>query len=341
MTFSVMGLPKKLTPSSSARLRDEACTFAVSIADFAEFLETYGLPIVVGRYYAGASADEKATLLRAVTALGHDARAIMPQDMQLEIQKVTADGSGTPHLAMVDWAERSESKAILGQVLSAEAKSTGLGSGVADVHNEVRHDIRDADARQIAGTVTRDLLYPLLALNRGASALSRCPRLVFDTGEAEDITAYADALPKLVNAGLRSIPVAWVHDKLGIPVPAEGEETLGAPAGPTPPPAGKAALAALSGGATAPENGAWADLAVDRLAKAAAPSMADWIASIQAMLDSASSLDEFRGMLLAAFPMLPTDAVADAVAMARLAGHLAGRVDVAAETDHAAQDHPR
>ena len=67
---------------------------AYSIGDFAEFLEIYGLPIIVGKYYNGASADEKASLMRAVTALGHDARAIMPLEMELEIQKITGSGDG-------------------------------------------------------------------------------------------------------------------------------------------------------------------------------------------------------------------------------------------------------
>lgn len=204
---------------------------AYAIGDFAEFLETFGLPMITGKYFSGATDDEKASLLRAVTALGHDARAIMPAEMQLEIQSVSHSAVTSPHLAMVDWAERSQSKAILGQTMSAEAKSTGIGSGNADLHDEVRHDILKADARQIEGTITRDLLYPLIALNRGGiDSLARCPRLVFDTGEPEDLAAYADSLPKLVAVGMKKIPVAWVHEKLRIPEAAEGEETLGAPA---------------------------------------------------------------------------------------------------------------
>jgi hypothetical protein len=54
---------------------------AFAIGDFAEFLETFGLPMITGKYFAGATDDEKASLLRAVTALGHDARAIMPAEM--------------------------------------------------------------------------------------------------------------------------------------------------------------------------------------------------------------------------------------------------------------------
>lgn len=199
---------------------------AYAIGDFAEFLETFGLPIIVGKYFSGASDAEKSSLLRAVTALGHDARAIMPADMELEINKIAGSGEKSPHLAMVDWADRAQSKAILGQTMSAEAKAGGLGSGNADLHREVRNDILQADAREIAGTVTRDLLYPLLALNRGnVDGLARCPRLVFDTGEAEDLALFADALPKLVGVGMR-IKTEWAHEKLRIPQGDEQEPVL-------------------------------------------------------------------------------------------------------------------
>ncbi len=83
---------------------------AYAIGDFAEFLETFGLPIVMGKYYNGASPEERASLMRAVTALGHDARAIMPADMQLEIEKIASGGDKSPHLAMVDWAERARAR---------------------------------------------------------------------------------------------------------------------------------------------------------------------------------------------------------------------------------------
>lgn len=321
---------------------------AYSLGDFAEFLETYGLPIVLGKYYNGASADEKASLMRAVTALGHDARAIMPADMSIEINKVTADGSGTPHLAMIDWADRAQSKAILGQTTSSEARSTGMGSGVATVHNEVRKDIRNADARQIGGTVTRDLIYPLLALNRGGiDSLARCPRLVFDTGEPEDLVALADGVDKLVKAGMRSIPVKWVHEKGGIPEPVDGEATLGAEAPPPKPDAQPAkpgatpatgepapvALAALAAQGLAAD---YTDIAAGRLAADAAPAVQAWLASIRAMLDSSDSLEEFRAKLLAAYPDMSADQMAAAFGQAFAAASLAGRFDVAIEAGHAA-----
>lgn len=298
---------------------------AYSLGDFAEFLETYGLPMVIGKYYQGASADEKASLMRAVTALGHDARAIMPADMAIEINKVTADGSGTPHLAMIDWADRAQSKAILGQTTSSEARSTGMGSGVATVHNEVRQDIRNADARQIAGTITRDLIYPLLALNKGGiDSLKRCPRLVFDTGEAEDLVMLADGVDKLVKAGMRTIPVKWVHEKARIPEPAEGEETLGAPAAaPTKP----AALAALLAAPPAPTfaDQAAIDAALDAIPAENLQAMSEaMLAPILQLLDEAGSFEEALAAIAARYPDMDSTRIEDLLARAMFAAELWG-----------------
>lgn len=340
---------------------------AYALGDFAEFIETYGLPMIVGKYYNGASADEKASLMRAVTALGHDARAIMPVDMQLEIQKITGGGDSTPHLAMMAWADGAISKAVLGQVLSAEAKATGLGSGVANLQADVRDDIRDADAMQIAGTVTRDVLYPLLALNRGIESLSRCPRLVFDTGEAEDMAAYAENLPKLVSLGMR-IPAEWAHERLRIPQ-ANGEEAVlgvaaatdgtGEPARdamanraeiPGSPKAAKgkvspggtaadvakdanalraalAALAAQAGAADAGTDPTPIDAQAEQLAREAGPALAAILDHVRELLARAGSLTEFGDALLAAYGGLPGDTLAEVMALGYAAADLAGRFD--------------
>jgi phage gp29-like protein len=207
-----------------------------SVRDLAEVLEIYGLPARIGKYPPGASDKEKATLLRAVVEIGHNAAGIIPEGMAMEFMAAAA-GASDPFEVMIAWCERSQSKAILGGTLTAEPGAVGSRS-LGEVHNEVRVEIRDHDARQIASTLTRNLLYPLAALNlSGIDDPRRLPRFVFDTGQAEDLKAYADSLPKLVDYGAR-IPVAWVQDKLRIPEP-EGEEPVlqsSKPAAATPPP---------------------------------------------------------------------------------------------------------
>lgn len=300
---------------------------AYAIGDFAEFLETFGLPIILGKYFAGASDEEKGSLMRAVTALGHDARAIMPADMELEVKEVTASGSKSIHLEMVDWADRAQSKAILGQTMSAEARGAGLGSGNAELHGEVRDDILSADARQIAGTITRDLLYPLIAINRGnIDGLRRCPRLVFDTGEAEDLKLYAESLPKLVGIGME-IPASWAHDKLRIPVRNGEEPVLRVKSGPTVPADNAklpAALAALAADRAAAAQDALEQLAED-MAGEWEKTVGPMLSPIERLADECRDMEEFQRRLPEAIEAMSATEVAELLARGLFAAYAEGR----------------
>ena len=190
-----------------------------SSRDLAEFLEIYGLPVRLGRYPTGATDNEKATLLRAVTAIGHNAAGIIPQGMQVEFQQA-AQGQSDPFIAMIEWAERSMSKAILGGTLTSESGKNG-NYATANVHDDVRKEIRSSDLRLISATLTRDLITPIVLFN---TKLKRVPKLVLDDTEPEDLGLYADALPKL--AGSMPIPAAWAYKKLKIPMPVNDEPIL-------------------------------------------------------------------------------------------------------------------
>ncbi|MDD3328867.1 MAG: DUF935 family protein [Zoogloea sp.] len=301
---------------------------AYAVGDMAEFLETFGLPFITGKYMQGASDEEKASLLHAVTSLGHDARAIMPEGMLLEISKITGSGDGTPHLRMVEWADAAQSKCLLGQVLSAEAKATGMGSGVAELHALVRRDILKADCRQLAGTLTRDLVYPLAVLNGyPIESLRRCPRWAWEIGETADLKLLSEALPVLAAGGAR-IPLEWVHEKSGIPMAGDDEPVFGAPAAPpvTPPanpPAALAALTATVPPATPPAAGA-ATLAQD-----AAPAWGAILDQVRAIVASADSLPALQAAIGEAFAGLPIDDLTRVMEIAFAAAQLAGRADVA------------
>ena len=307
---------------------------AYAIGDFAEFLETFGLPFVIGKYGREATEEDKSRLLQAVASLAHDARAIMPLEMQLDIQRVASSGSDSPHLAMVRWADEAIARAILGQTLSTQAKSTGLGSGVADMHERVREDIRDADARQVAATLTRDLIAPFAALNFGVPP-DRCPRLVFDTSEPDDIATYAQAIPALAAAGVR-IPERWVRQRLGIPDPADDEPVLG---GAAPPPApdteaNAAQLVACNAGTAddaAPDQQALDD------ALAAIPQETlmrqAWEAASPAMRRALAAGDyqSALGMLAELYPAMPDDGLQDLLARLLFAAQVWGALSADAE----------
>lgn len=305
-----------------------------SVRDLAEFLEIYGLPLRLGTYPAGASDTEKATLLRAVVAIGHAAAGIIPEGMRIDFQEA-AKGASDPFMAMMDWCERTQSKAILGQTLSAEASPTGLGSGVANLQGDVRRDILLSDLRQIASTLTRDLLYPLAVLNGLAVDPRRMPRWVFHTREPEDLKLYSDALPKLADAGVR-ISERWAREKLQIPEPEADEPILqrSQPAALPPPGAALRAqpgVVALARAADPAPDPAPELLLADRLQLEGAAALRDWLDRIRAIAESAPDLATLRDRLLDAYGDLPTDRLAAVMRLGLAAADLAGRFDVAGE----------
>lgn len=151
-----------------------------SVRDLAEFLEIYGLPTRIGKYASGADDQDKLTLLNAVREIGHNAAGIIPETMQIELLNA-ANSSADPFQAMIDWADKTSSKAILGGTLTSQADGKTSTNALGQVHNEVRHDLLVSDAKQLAGTLTRQLILPLLQLNKGSVDMARLPRFVFDT----------------------------------------------------------------------------------------------------------------------------------------------------------------
>ena len=205
-----------------------------SVRDFAEFLELYGMPIRIGKYGAGATNAEKRTLLRALAEIGHNAAGIMPESMQIELHNVANAGAASgnnPFLQMVDWCEKSIARLILGQTLTSGADGKSSTNALGNVHNEVRRDLMISDAKQIAQTITQQIILPYLQINIDPNiAPYRVPYFEFDTKEYEDLSVFADAIPKLTGIGVQ-ISESWVRDKLGIPEPQEGELILSTPQG--------------------------------------------------------------------------------------------------------------
>lgn len=292
-----------------------------SVGDLAEFLEIYGIPMRVGKYPSGATEKEKLTLLRALAALGHNAAGIIPIGMELEFLNA-AQGDPAAFKLMIEWCEKTQSKAILGGTLTSQADGASSTNALGNVHNEVRMDLRNSDALQVAKTLSRDLIYPIAVLNGLASSWARCPRLKFETQEAEDMAAYATALPPLVKLGFK-IPVQWAQERLAIPEPEDGEAVLTFSESQALPPSapGKAVATAQKPAASA----------ADQLDDNLQPSTKVWIERIRTLVDQAESLDAIRDGLAELLPDMSLAQYAEAMAQALAAAALQGRYEILQE----------
>ena len=192
------------------------------IKDWLAFAEIYGIPLRVGKYDSNATDADISILRNAVSSIGSDAAAVLPEDMQIEFEQIASAASGSDVFEkLVSWIDRQVSKAVLGQTMTSD---DGSSKSQASVHNEVRKELIEADAKQLAQTINRDLVKPFIDWNFGPR--ENYPRISIRLPEKEDLISLATNVEKLIKSGLH-LDADEVREKFGFSKPKEGAETLG------------------------------------------------------------------------------------------------------------------
>jgi phage gp29-like protein len=160
--------------------------------------------------------------MEAIYSLGTDAAGIVPDSTVIEFIESNKTSSVEIYELLARYCDEQISKAVLGQTLSSDSGGGSYAQG--KVHNEVRHDLTQADAKALAVTVRRDIIRPLVEYNFGCDA--NIPFFKFDCEEAEDLKEKVEILKTLVcDMGLR-VPESHIYKKFNIPEPEEGEAIL-------------------------------------------------------------------------------------------------------------------
>jgi hypothetical protein len=264
---------------------------------------------------------------------------------------VVGSGQNYHVLSSVDGKPRAAP--VLGQTATTDAVTGGLGSGKE--HRAVQKDIQTADGKALAAILNRDLVRPWVMLNHGPR--KTYPRIRIEEVEQEDLKALADALGPMIDRGME-VDQATMLERFGLPEPKAGAKLLrpassgAAPTVPMDPSSkikqvsgeikrGEAAagtptalqaegpLAGLKSGSA--EMDPAAELA-DRLAIEAVAPMDALFQQILPMLEAAGSLEEFRAMVLAAYPKLDAAPLARVIGDAQMVAHASGRAAVLTES---------
>ncbi|MGH8014481.1 MAG: DUF935 domain-containing protein [Candidatus Binataceae bacterium] len=192
------------------------------LKDWVTFAEIFGQPMRVGKYGFGATEQDKATLLRAVANIGTDCSAIIPDSMLIEfIENKQTNASSKLYQEFCEYIDNQVSKGVLGQTLSTQLPRGAGSRAAAEVHDAVRRDIATDDARRLCGTLNRDLIRPLIDLNRGVRA--RYPTITIGFPDEEDLNVLSSALQPLIDRGMR-VATKEIRDKFGLREPLAGEE---------------------------------------------------------------------------------------------------------------------
>lgn len=181
-------------------------------------------PWRIGKYQKKADRKDLSEAESGLRTLTSSGMALIPETIEFAIEWAKgSQGSGSQHQILFMTLAGEMSKAVLGQTLTTDQGSVG-SLALGQVHNQVRKDLREKDARSIAATVQRDLIQPLIWMNFGTDVA--VPKFRFLTEDSLDLASFSSGISQLVDKGLR-VPASWVRDKIGAPDPEEEEEVMG------------------------------------------------------------------------------------------------------------------
>lgn len=187
------------------------------------FNELFAVPMRVGKYKPGTQPDEIAKLKQAVFNLGVDAAAVVSDTTMIELVESKLRGDVSSFEKFEELCDKSMSKCVLGHTGSAEGTPGKLG-GEGEAR-DVRQDLLEADAKAVQKTIRFQLLAPWVAYNYGPA--TGVPKFKLHFEGEEDLEKTAKTYGTLVkDVNFEGIPESHIHERFGIPKPADGEKTV-------------------------------------------------------------------------------------------------------------------
>jgi phage gp29-like protein len=202
----------------------------------------------------------------------------------------------------------------------------GSSRSQAEVHNEVRKDLRDADADQLEETLERDLVIPFITLNWGPQ--QNYPSVYLREPESADVKLLTEALNILVPLGLR-VETSEVRDKLGFSDPAPDAECLQAPQASVPAPVALPAAKEQAMNREGPTRFSPDQQALEDMIAGVMPDAvqitADIGREIDGLIRKAKSFEDLQALLAAFLDQDGEDPLQDALQRALVAADMHGR----------------
>lgn len=288
------------------------------------YQDKFSGPTALGKYPQGASVEEIRKLLQAAAAMGRDSAVAIPEEMTLQFLEAMRSSQNS-YEPFYDRMDAALAKVILSQTMTTDAKASGIGSGAANVHMDVREEVIKSDADLLSASFNGGPVRWLTEWNfPGATP----PRIFRQTEPAEDLDKLAERDERVMRMGFRptidriteNYGEGWEID----PNPRVGRTLLpGLPGNPLPDPA-----------APPPRPANFSEHEDDparlarELAPVAAPSVGSMIDAIRAEMDASSTLAEFHERLLRRYPTLDVDDIAAVMRDGMVLAELTGRDDI-------------
>lgn len=189
-----------------------------AIADWAQFCEIYGMPLIEGEY---DSMDDEARqkLINDLFDRGANSSLIHPTGTSLKIHdSQTKAGSSELYKSFCEFCNAEVSKLFLGNTLTTEAGDKGT-QALGTVHKSVEERIEQTDKQFILNLLNYQMadIFASLGINTSGGEFS------FVVPQEKDLTARVNIDVQLKNMGL---PMSddYFYETYGIEKPANYEE---------------------------------------------------------------------------------------------------------------------
>ncbi len=187
------------------------------------FNEKFGSPTVVGKYRPGASDEDRNRLFDVIDSLQNDTGVTVPESVTLELLEAQRSGNAATYKDLADWCNDEISKIVLGATLtSGEGRRSG-SNALGAVHDRVRSEYIEADARALENVINTQLVRWLVDFNFGPDV--EAPRWVIDTTRDDQLQSEMDLDRQLLRAGI-TLPESYFYEKYQRPQPVGDEASL-------------------------------------------------------------------------------------------------------------------
>jgi phage gp29-like protein len=280
------------------------------------FLDRYAHPTPIGKFPAGTSKDDRDKLLQALRAMYVDEAIIVPEGIDVDQLQ---GGTGTQSEAFRDFrAARNAdiSKVVLGQTMTTDDATTGLGSTQGEVHERVKQQVVGSDASILYESWRRHPMQWLVQWNFPEAEMPRI-RHELEEEDEEDRETAAKETKTMAQAGWERTQES-VDETFG---PGTYEKKDGGPrtadrGGSSP------AFAEFSDETPIPQRFA------ESVSGPADEVMAQWMEEVRDLLAEAGSLSEFSVRLVELYPEMDPEALSDVLGDGMAASRAGGRVEV-------------
>ena len=202
-----------------------------SIKDWVIFSARLGKPLMLGKYPAGSQDNVKTAMMKALRQIGSDSYGIIPENSAIEfVESQQKSASSDLYFTLANFCNKENSKAILGQTLSADIGDVG-SKAAAETHKGIMMDLILSDAWEIVNVINQQIISPLVGFNWGWDTPS--PTMTATMDLPEDMEAKSKTMERITN--IIAVPASYIRKEMLIPEREGEEEMVGGPAAaPTP-----------------------------------------------------------------------------------------------------------